>query len=246
VRPYKERTGSVPEGWETIGSGSMRILLVEDDTRTASFVSKGLCEEGYVVDRAADGEAGLLQMLTNSYDGAIVDIMMPGLDGVALVERARASGVAVPVLFLSARSLVEDRVRGLRAGGDDYLTKPFAFSELAARVEALLRRDRAGTRDRTLRVGDLELDLQRRRVHRGSVEIRLQPLELALLEYLMRNAGRVVSRTMIAEQVWNYNFNPETNVVETRICRLREKIDKPFDVKLIRTIRGCGYVLEHA
>lgn len=222
----------------------MKILLVEDDLRTSSFVSKGLHQEGFVVDCATDGETGLLQALTRSYDASIIDIMLPRLDGVTLVERARAAGVETPVLFLSARGTVDDRVKGLQAGGDDYLTKPFAFSELVARIQALLRRNRSDTQGRIIRVGDLEFDTHRRRVFRAGIEIRLQPLELVLLEYLMRNTGRVVSRTMITEHVWNYNFDPQTNVVETRICRLRDKIDKPFKTELIHTVRGCGYVLE--
>lgn len=222
----------------------MRILLVEDDERMAAFVRRGLEQEGYTVDRAADGKNGLLQALTGSFDAAVVDVMLPRLDGLALVQRARAAGLQTPVLFLSARAMVDDRVRGLRAGGDDYLTKPFAFSELLARIEALLRRATQAPSESVLRVADLELDTHRRRVFRNGTEIRLQPLELALLDYLMRNVGRVVSKTMIAEQVWNYNFDPQTNVVETRICRLRDKIDKPFETKLIRTVRGCGYVLE--
>lgn len=222
----------------------MRILLVEDDARTASFVTKGLSEESHTVTRVADGEAGLLAILSSSYDAAVVDIMLPGLDGVSLVKRARSAGIATPVLFLSARSLVEDRVAGLTAGGDDYVTKPFAFAELVARLEALWRRNHRQPDARLLQVSNLEVDTHRRRAQRGETEILLQPLELALLEYLMRNTGRVVSKTMIMEHVWAYNFDPQTNVVETRICRLREKVDKPFEPKLIHTVRGCGYVLE--
>jgi two-component system OmpR family response regulator len=222
----------------------MRILLVEDDARTASFVAKGLTEENHNVTRVSDGEAGLLAILSRSYDAAVVDIMLPGLDGTSLVKRARSAGVETPVLFLSARSLVEDRVAGLTAGGDDYVTKPFAFAELVARLDALWRRSKRQPDARVLRVADLEVDTHRRRIRRGETEIVLQPLELALLEYLMRNAGRVVTKTMIMEHVWDYNFDPQTNVVETRICRLREKVDKAFEPKLIHTVRGCGYVMD--
>lgn len=222
----------------------MHILLIEDDQRTANFVSKGLSEEGHNVRHVGDGASGLVEMLTGSYDLAVIDVMLPELDGISIVKRARAASVETAALFLTARSAVDDRVAGLRAGGDDYLVKPFSFSELAARVDALQRRNRATTDVRILKVDDLEVDTHRRRVSRAGREIVLQPLELALLQYLMRNTGRVVSKTMIAENVWDYNFDPQTNVIEARVCRLREKVDAPFDSKLIHTVRGCGYVLE--
>jgi two-component system OmpR family response regulator len=221
----------------------MRILLVEDDMKIASFVLKGLRAAGYAVDHAPDGEEGLQLALMEPYDAAIVDIMLPKLDGLALIERLRAQKVNTPVLILSAKGSVEDRVRGLERGGDDYLTKPFAFSELLARVQALLRRA-GGILDPTrLAVGDLAMNLLTREVTRGGKRIDLQPREFSLLEYLMRNAGRIVSKTMIMEHVWDYNFDPQTNVVEARISRLRDKIDRGFDDKLIQTVRGVGYVL---
>ena len=222
----------------------MRVLIVEDDERTASFVAKGLREAGYIVEHAADGATGLQMAKVAAFDAAIVDIMLPKLDGLTLIQHLRRDGVRTPVLVLSAKRSVDDRVRGLQAGGDDYLVKPFAFAELLARVQALIRRTTATTEPTTLNVGDLTMDLLRRRVTRAEQEIDLQPKEFALLEFLMRNAGRVVSKTMIMEHVWEYNFDPQTNVVEARVCRLRDKIDRPFTRKLIRTIRGVGYVLE--
>jgi DNA-binding response OmpR family regulator len=214
----------------------MQVLLVEDDASTARFIVKGLRQEGFSVEHERDGLEGLLLARTRPFDVAVVDIMLPGLDGVSLIERLRQAGIRMPVLILSAKRSVDDRVRGLQAGGDDYLVKPFAFSELVARVHALVRR--------STRQEDLELDLLRRRVRRGDRDIELQPREFALLEYLARNAGRVVSKTMIMEHVWEYNFDPQTNVVEARVCRLRDKVDRPFDRKLIHTVRGVGYVLE--
>ncbi len=222
----------------------MRILLIEDDRRVADFVGKGLRQEGYAVDHAANGEDGLHLAMTEPYDVMIVDIMLPKLDGISLTERLRREGVLTPILFLSARGSVDDRVRGLQAGGDDYLIKPFAFAELLARVQALIRRVSAAPDPTRLKVGTLELDLNRRKAFREGVEIALQAKEFALLEYLMRNAGRIVSKTMIMEHVWEYDFDPQTNVVEARVCRLRNKIDKPFGKKLIHTIRGAGYLLE--
>ena len=221
----------------------MRILLVEDDLKIASFIVKGLKAAGYAVDHAADGEEGLHLLLSQSYDTAIVDIMLPKLDGLSLIAKMRAAKIRTPVIILSAKGAVDDRVRGLQTGGDDYLTKPFAFSELLARVQALIRRA-SGVSDPTrLTEGDLSVNLITREVTRGGKKIWLQPLEFSLLEYLMRNAGRIVSKTMILEHVWDYNFDPQTNVVEARISRLRDKIDKDFDEKLIHTIRGVGYVL---
>ena len=222
----------------------MRILVVEDDDTTASFITKGLEQEGFVVDRAADGQAGLFQASTASYDVIVADILMPKLDGLAMIERLRDRRVLTPTIVLSAKGSVDDRVQGLQKGGDDYLVKPFAFSELLARIQALLRRVGAPQAPTSLAVADLTLDLFKRKAFRAGTEIELQPRELALLEYLMRNGGRVVSKTMIMEHVWDYNFDPQTNIVEVCICRLRDKIDRPFDECLIHTIRGLGYVLE--
>ena len=222
----------------------MRILLVEDDDRTATFVTKGLREAGFVVERAADGASGLQKARIGPFDVAVVDIMLPRLDGLTLVQQLRREGLMTPVLVLSAKRTVDDRIRGLQAGGDDYLVKPFAFSELLARIQALIRRATATAEPTGLTVGDLSIDLLRRRVSRAGQEIELQPKEFALLEYLARNAGRVVSKTMIMEHVWEYNFDPHTNVVEARVCRLRDKVDRPFEKKLIHTVRGVGYVLE--
>jgi two-component system OmpR family response regulator len=222
----------------------MRILLVEDDLKIASFITKGLRAAGYAVDHAADGEKGLQMALTEPYDTAIIDIMLPKLDGVSLIERLRTEKIKTPVLTLSAKGSVEDRVKGLQAGSDDYLTKPFAFSELLARVQALIRRASGLTEPTRLYVSDLSMNLLTREVTRSGRTIELQPIEFSLLEYLMRNAGRVVSKTMIMEHVWDYNFDPQTNVVEARICRLRDKIDRNFDANLIHTVRGVGYVLK--
>ena len=222
----------------------MRVLIVEDDGVTAGFISKGLRQEGFAVDRARDGEEGIYLAVREPYDALIVDIMLPKLDGLSLVESLRRRKIITPVLVLSARSTVADRIKGLQAGGDDYLTKPFAFAELLARIRALLRRANAQAEPTQLSVADLKLDLIRRKVFRAGEEITLPAKEFALLEFLMRNAGRVVSQTMIMEHVWDYNFDPQTNVVEARICRLREKIDRPFEIKLIHTTRGAGYVLE--
>jgi two-component system OmpR family response regulator len=222
----------------------MRILLVEDDFGIASFVVKGLKEAGYVVKHVADGPAGLDELLAEEYDAAIIDIMLPLQDGLSVIQTARQQNVTTPVLILSARASVGDRVLGLQNGGDDYLVKPFAFSELLARLQALIRRANRITEPTTLTVGPLTVDLIRRKVKRSEQDIELQPLEFSLLEYLMRNTGRVVSKTMITEHVWDYNFDPQTNVVEVRICRLRDKIDRGHTHKLIHTIRGVGYVLE--
>ncbi|NOY53376.1 MAG: response regulator transcription factor [Deltaproteobacteria bacterium] len=222
----------------------MRILLIEDDAKTAEFILKGLRQENYAVDHTTNGEDGLHQACTTPYDAAVVDVMLPKLDGLEVIRKMRNRGVQTPVIILSARSTVHDRVCGLQAGGDDYLVKPFAFSELTARIQALLRRSAPVNTPMTLSVGDLTMDLVRRKIFRGGVSIELQPKEMALLEYLMRNTGRVISKTMIMEHVWDYNFDPQTNVVESRICRLRDKIDRPFREKLIHTIRGIGYVLE--
>jgi DNA-binding response OmpR family regulator len=222
---------------------SMRLLLVEDDPTIAEFVSRGLREAGFAVDVAADGPAGLAHALESRPDVAVVDLMLPGLDGLALIETLRRRGVNTPVLILSARHTVDDRVRGLQAGGDDYLTKPFAFPELLARVQALLRRATAAVEPTRLEVGDLQLDLLSRTATRQGRAIELRPRELALLEYLMRNAGRVVSKTMILSRVYDYSFDPRTNVVDVLVHRLREKIDRDFEPKLLQTRRGIGYVL---
>lgn len=221
----------------------MRVLLVEDDSTIADFVAKGLREAGFVVDVAGDGRAGLAQALAGGFDAAIVDVMLPHLDGLALIDALRARGVRTPVLILSARRSVDDRVRGLQAGGDDYLTKPFAFAELLARVQALIRRATGAAEPTRLTVGDLSLDLLTRKVQRGQESLDLRPREFALLEFLMRNAGRVVSKTSILSHVWGYNFDPNTNVVDVLVSRLRDRIDRPFPVKLLHTVRGAGYVL---
>jgi two-component system OmpR family response regulator len=221
----------------------MRILLVEDDKKIASFVIKGLKEAGFAVDHAIDGESGLHLALTAPYDAAIIDIMLPKLYGLQLIEELRRQKINTPVLILSAKRSVDDRVRGLQKGGDDYLTKPFAFAELLARVQALIRRAHGSVEPTSLTMGDLSLDLLSRKVLRSGKQLDLQPREFALLEYLMRHAGQVVSKTMIMEHVWDYHFDPATNVVEARVCRLRDKVDRDFDKKLIHTIRGVGYVL---
>jgi len=221
----------------------MRALLVEDDASIADFVSRGLRESGFAVDHAADGDAGLEAALSGSHDVAIIDLMLPKRDGLSLIDELRRRGVSIPVLILSARRSVDDRVRGLQAGGDDYLTKPFAFSELVARVQALVRRATRSPDPTTLAVGDMVLDLLSRHVTRAGTPLDLRPREFALLEYLMRNAGRVVSKTMILSHVWDYNFDPQTNVVDVLVSRLREKIDRPFEKKLLHTVRGVGYVL---
>lgn len=222
----------------------MRILFVEDDKKIASFVAKGLKEAGFAVDHASDGESGLHLALTESYDAAILDIMLPKLDGLRLIERLRSEGIKTPVLILSAKHSVDDRIKGLQTGSDDYMTKPFAFSELLARVHALIRRAGDITDPVNLKIADLKVNLLTREVIRDNERIELQPREYALLEYLLRNKGKIVSKTMIMEHVWDYNFDPQTNVVEARMSRLRDKIDKPFNKKLIQTIRGVGYVLK--
>jgi two-component system OmpR family response regulator len=221
----------------------MRVLVVEDDQKIASFVVGGLKQAGLVAHALANGEAALRLVNAEHFDLLIVDIMLPGLDGRALIERMRQEKIRTPVLILSAKRTVDDRVRGLQMGGDDYMTKPFAFSELLARAQALIRRSTGAAEMTKLSVGDLEMNLITREVARAGRKIDLPPREFLLLEYLMRNAGRVVSRTMIMEHVWDYNFDPMTNVVEARVCKLREKIDKDAATKLIHTIRGFGYVV---
>jgi two-component system OmpR family response regulator len=223
------------------GVEELRILLIEDDAETADYVANGLREEGHLIARAADGNDALVSAMSEAFDLLIVDRMIPGLDGLKLVRTLRAAGHDAPVLFLTALGGVEDRVGGLNAGGDDYLVKPFAFSELSARVAALGRRPRTAAAETVLRVLDLELDLLARTVKRRGELIELQPREFRLLEYLMRHAGQVVTRTMLLEQVWDLHFDPRTNVVETHISRLRSKIDKSFGTELIQTVRGAGY-----
>jgi two-component system OmpR family response regulator len=221
----------------------VHALIIEDDRTIADFVTRGLRESGFAVDHAADGEAGLEAALRQNFDVAIVDLMLPKRDGLSVIDELRRRGRATPVLILSARRSVDDRVRGLQAGGDDYLTKPFAFSELLARVQALVRRASRAPEPTSLTVADLSLDLLTRKVTRAGTSIDLRPREFALLEYLMRNAGKVVSKTMILSHVWEYNFDPQTNIVDVLVSRLRDKIDRPFETKLLQTVRGVGYVL---
>jgi two-component system OmpR family response regulator len=222
----------------------MRMLVVEDDPKIASFVVRGLEQAGHAVDMVSDAEEGLIMARMTTYDAAIVDIMLPGMDGVTLIEMLRREGINTPVIILSAKRSVDDRIAGLKAGGDDYLTKPFSFAELLARVQALLRRSHMSSSPVKLTVGDLTMDLLTREVVRGEHRIELQPREFSLLEYLMHNAGNVVSKTLIMEHVWDYHFDPQTNVVDVLVSRLRSKVDRDFDQKLIHTIRGVGYVLK--
>jgi DNA-binding response OmpR family regulator len=221
----------------------MRALIVEDDETISAFVARGLREAGFAVDAASDGEEGLEAALRQPYDVAIVDVMLPKRDGLSVIDELRRRGRTTPVLILSARRSVDDRVRGLQAGGDDYLTKPFAFAELLARVQALVRRATRAPEPTTLTVGDLSLDLLSRKVERAGTPIDLRPREFALLEYLMRNAGHVVSKTMILSHVWDYSFDPQTNVVDVLVSRVRDKVDRPFETKRLHTVRGVGYVL---
>ncbi len=222
----------------------MKILLIEDDARTAAFILKGLKQAGFTTVHAEDGKTGLFKAKTEEFDLAVIDIMLPVMDGFTVIEKIRAAKITTPIIILSAKNAVEDKIRGLQLGSDDYLAKPFSFSELLARIQALLRRANTASDPTTLTVADLTIDLLSHKVTRGNVRIDIQPLEFQLLEYLVRNTGRVVSKTMIMEHVWEYNFDPQTNVVEARVCRLRDKIDKPFERKLIHTVRGFGYVLE--
>lgn len=223
----------------------MRILLIEDDTEAASYLTKALKEAGHVIEQAVDGEGGYFLASGGDYDVLIVDRMLPKRDGLSVIASLRAEDNQTPALILSALGQVDDRVAGLRAGGDDYLTKPYAFSELLARIEVLAKRKRGAAEQATnLRVGDLELDRLAHTVHRSGTEIVLQPREFRLLEYLMKNAGQVVTRTMLLENVWDYHFDPQTNVIDVHISRLRSKIDKSFDEPLVHTMRGAGYVLK--
>jgi two-component system OmpR family response regulator len=222
----------------------MKILLIEDDESTATYVEKGLRQGGHEVDRTGDGRDGLVLATTHNYDVAVVDRMLPGLNGLDLVKTLRGAGNKTPVLFLTALGWIEDRVEGLEAGADDYLGKPFAFSELMARVHALGRRPHMAGETTVLRVGDLVMDLVSRKVHRGGQPIDLQPREFKLLETLMRNRGRLMTRTMLLERVWEFRFDPKSSIVETHVSRLRAKLDRPFDAPMIRTERGMGYILD--
>ena len=222
----------------------MRILVVEDDKDVAGFVVKGLKEAGHVVEHAATGRDGLFLAASETFDAMILDRMLPGgVDGLRLLETLRGQGNNTPVLFLSAMAQVDDRVKGLKAGGDDYMTKPFAFAELLARVEALGRRGKSEGPTTKLAVADLEMDLLSRGVRRAGQKLDLQPREFRLLEYLMRHAGQVVTRTMLLEGVWDYHFDPQTNVIDVHVSRLRQKVDKPFPIALIHTVRNAGYML---
>lgn len=224
-------------------TSAMKLLIVEDDREAAAYVVKAFTEAGHVADHAADGLDGYALASGQPYDVLVVDRMLPKLDGLSLIGRLRAEGAKTPVLILSALGQVDDRVQGLRAGGDDYLTKPYAFAELLARVEALARRGGPAAAETVYRVGDLELDRLSHTVTRGGADIPLQPREFRLLEYLMRNAGQVVTRTMLLENVWDYHFDPQTNVIDVHVSRLRSKIDKGFDRHLLQTVRGAGYMI---
>ncbi len=225
---------------------AMRLLIIEDDRDAADYLVKAFREVGHVADRAADGEEGLALALDGQYDVLVVDRMLPKRDGLSVIGTLRAKNIATPVLILSALGQVDDRVKGLRAGGDDYLPKPYSFSELLARVEVLARRHGGRSEETVYRVGDLELDRLSHRVSRGATEIALQPREFRLLEYLMKHAGQVVTRTMLLENVWDYHFDPQTNVIDVHMSRLRSKIDKGFARSLLHTVRGAGYVIRDA
>ena len=222
----------------------MRLLVVEDDPKLASFIVKGFKQSGFAVDHYANGSEALTYALHEPYAAAVIDIMLPGLDGLSLVQELRKNKVMTPVLILSAKATVDDRVKGLRSGGDDYLTKPFAFDELLARIQAQVRRGSHTPEPTSLTIGDLSLDLLSRKITRAGKPVELQAREFALLEYFMRNAGRVVTKTMILTHIWDYAFDPQTNVVDVLVCRVRNKINKGFDKKLIKTLRGMGYVLD--
>lgn len=221
----------------------MRLLVVEDDKKIASFLQKGLQEAGFSVDTCHNGKDGFSLALTEPYEAAIIDIMLPGLDGLSLIEKIRARGIETPVLILSARQSVDDRIEGLQRGGDDYMIKPFSFNELLARIQALLRRGQNGSQSGIITVADLQLDPLKREVKRGNETIELPAKEYALLELMMRNPGRVLSKTSILERIYDYSFDPQTNVVDVLVCRLRTRIDKNYPEKFIHTVRGMGYVL---
>lgn len=222
----------------------MRILVVEDDSKIASFLDKGLKEAGFSVDVRGDGEDALHLVESVPYDAAVVDLMLPGLDGLTLIETMRRRNIHTPVLILSARQSVDDRIQGLQRGGDDYMVKPFSFSELLARVQALIRRDKKNSQPMLLKVGDLEMDLLKHEIYRAGEKIELPAKEYALLEYMMRHPGIVLSKTAILERVYDYSFDPQTNVVDVLVCRLRNKVDRDFADKMIHTVRGMGYVLK--
>ncbi len=222
---------------------AMKILVIEDDKTTSAYIRNGMAELGHVVDIAENGRDGLFLAAGEPYDVMIVDRMLPGLDGLGIIKTIRAAGVRTPVLFLTALSGIDDRVDGFQAGGDDYLVKPFAFAELVARIQALARRPPMSDLQTVLKVADLEMDLLKRKVSRAGKEIDLQPREFRLLEFLMQNAGRLVTRTMLLEHVWEYHFDPRTNIVETHVSRLRSKVDREFDKELIETVRGSGYLI---
>lgn len=222
---------------------TMKILVIEDDKTTSAYIRNGMAELGHVVDIAENGRDGLFLAAGEPYDVMIVDRMLPGLDGLGIIKTIRAAGVRTPVLFLTALSGIDDRVDGFQAGGDDYLVKPFAFAELVARIQALARRPPMNDLQTVLKVADLEMDLLKRKVSRAGKEIDLQPREFRLLEFLMQNAGRLVTRTMLLEHVWEYHFDPRTNIVETHVSRLRSKVDRDFDKELIETVRGSGYLI---
>ncbi len=224
----------------------MRILVIEDDKKIASFIANGFKQAGFAVDVAHDGGEGLNLALAEPYDAAVIDIMLPVLDGLSVIEEIRSNNINTPIIILSAKRSVDDRIKGLEIGGDDYLTKPFSFSELLARIYALMRRSSGAAESTKLKVGSLSMDLLNREVIRDEKKINLQPREFALLEYLMRSAERVLSKTLIMEHVYDYNFDPQTNVVDVLVCRLRNKIDKGFEKKMIHTIRGVGYVLKES
>jgi len=222
----------------------MKILVIEDDKGIRTFVSKGLQEAGFTVDTASDGEDGFTLLLTGSYDAAVVDIMLPGMDGLQIIEKIRSRGNHTPIIILSAKRDVDDKIQGLQKGGDDYLTKPFSFSELLVRIQALIRRSSTTSPAAVLSCSDLTLSLISHKVERKGIEIELQPKEFALLEYLLQNKNRVLSKTLIMEKIWHYDFDPQTNIVDVLVSRLRSKIDKNYDKKLLHTIRGVGYVIK--
>ena len=242
---------TMPSGQEGLPQGAhegdktvMRILLVEDDEKIASFIVSGLRQSGFAVDHAADGLEGLHLASTEPYAVAVIDVMLPGLDGLKLIEELRRRKVNTPIIILSAKRSVEDRVRGLETGSDDYLSKPFSFSELLARVQALIRRSTSTAEPTRLSVGGLSMNLLTREVTRDDTPLQLQPREFSLLEYFMRNPGKVLSKTMIMEHVWDYHFDPQTNLVDVLVCRLRNKIDRDYERKMLHTLRGVGYVLK--
>ena len=236
--PYNE---SVVENWRY---QTLKVLVVEDDEKTASFLLRNLQEEGFDVDKAGDGKTGLRLALAGSYDAIVVDIMLPKLDGLSVIQELRRKEINTPVIILSAKRSVDDRVKGLQKGSDDYLTKPFAFSELLARLQALIRRATGAAEPTRLTSGDLTMDLLKREVFRNDKKIDLQPREFDLLKYLMQNAGKIMSKTLILERIWGYGFDPQTNVVDVLVCRLRNKVDKDSGIKMIHTVRGVGYVLK--